>query len=182
MSTFKCCRAVLVVLACVGVVLPSQLWAAPPGQDTRTELGRASEAQAVRDVALGPDGSLRGTVFNVQALRMPGQVVILTRNNRELARVVSDDKGRFEFRDLSGGVYGLTVDGTSRVYRVWTSTAAPPRSIAEVALVTRGFVHRGQRPLADLFVSDPIVLGVILAAAIAIPVAVSNSRSGRPAS
>jgi hypothetical protein len=125
---------------------------------------------------------LQGVVFDVHARPLAGQSVLLMYNNRELARTASDQDGRFAFAGLRGGVYGLSVDGVSYVYRVWTATAAPPNAQAQVALVKGGLIQRGQRPFGELFVCDPVVLGVVLAAAIAIPVVIHNSRSDRPAS
>lgn len=183
MNTWKWCRAVLVALACTGVVFPLPVLAEGPEPETgSTKSGVAPERHAVRDVVLGPGGTFRGTVFNVQAHRVAQRIVVLTYNGQELARTESNDQGQFGFRGLRGGVYGLSLGEVSRAYRVWTATAAPPHSISEVALVTGEIVQRGQRPFYELFVSDPVVMGVILAAAIAIPVAVHNSRSDRPAS
>jgi hypothetical protein len=42
-------------------------------------------------------------------------------------------------------------------------------------------VERGQRPFSDLFFADPLLVGLVVAAAIAIPIAVSSSRNDRPA-
>jgi hypothetical protein len=182
MDALKYCRAALVTLASIGMLLPVDLWADTPGRESAWGHVSASGAKVVCDVALGPGGKLRGTVFDVQAQRVSGQVVILFHGGRELATAVSDDRGQFGFEGLRGGVYGLAAGGASQVFRLWTPAAAPPHSIAEVAVVTGGQVQRGQRPFAELFVSDPIVLGVIIAAAIAIPIAVQNSRSDRPAS
>lgn len=165
-----------------GLVLPYPLWAEPPGLHGSATTRATAPAAPVRDVALGPGGTLRGTVYNTEGQRQSHQSVILTCGARPLARATSDDQGEFTFRGLRGGVYGLSVSGASQVYRVWTAQAAPPKAIPQVALVTGGLVQRGQRPFYELFVCDPVVLGVILAAAIAIPVAVNNSRSHRPAS
>jgi hypothetical protein len=183
MISLKWCQAILVFVATLGILFPFPARAQAPG--TATAAGKAALARAsvgVRDVVLGTGGTFRGTVFNAQAHRVPRQVVILVHDGRELARAESNAKGQFGFRGLRGGVYGLSLDGASHVYRVWTAAAAPPHAIPEVALVTGETVQRGQRPFCELFVSDPIVMGVILAAAIAIPVAVHNARSDRPAS
>lgn len=183
MNTFKWCRTIIVTVACIGVVFPFSVRAQELKSNSRSRgSGAAQETRAVRDVTLGTGGTLRGTVFDAQAHRVARRSVVLTYHGKELARTETNDEGRFGFRGLRGGVYGLSLDGVSSVYRVWTAAAAPPHSISEVALVTGEMVQRGQRPFAELFVSDPIVMGVILAAAIAIPVAVHNSRSDRPAS
>lgn len=182
MNMLKYCRAGLVTLACLGIVLPGTLWAETPDPAAPTATSQSPGGQVVRDVALGAGGMLAGTVFHVQGQPSPRQVVILTQGRRELARTVTDGQGRFAFAELRGGVYGLSVDRVPQVFRVWTSRAAPPNSISHVALVTGGPVQRGQRPFCELFVCDPVVLGVVLAAAIAIPVAVHNTRSHRPAS
>ena len=51
---------------------------------------------------------------------------------------------------------------------------APPAASQSLLLVKDGETIRGQQPIANLFTS-PLVIGLVLAAAIAIPIAVNNS-------
>ena len=182
MDALKRCRAFLLLLGCAGLVFPTHVRAQLPRTAAPQRLPAPTQVRALRDVVLGAEQSLHGTVINSEAHRVARQVVVLSDKNGELASTVTNEEGRFVFVRLRGGVYSLSVDGVSHVFRVWTAAAAPPRSLTEVALTTGEAVQRGQRPFFELFVSDPIVLGVVLAAAIAIPVAINNSRSKKPAS
>lgn len=182
MGTLKCCRLVLTTLACAGLIVPPHLWADTSQQAAPSRTWGPARTPSVQDVALDADGTLRGALLTRQGNPLPRHLVILSRDRHELGQTMSDDQGRFRFPGLRGGVYGLSADGPSQVYRVWTANAAPPKAIPEVVLISGDVVQRGQRPFAELFVADPVVLGVILAAAIAIPVAVHNSRSDKSAS
>jgi hypothetical protein len=162
----------------MGLLVPSRPIRADessrPSAPSRTTGHRAPE---VSDVRLDENGSLKGIVIGPYGQSMPRQAVVLSLANRELARTASDKSGRFELPGLRGGVYQLSVGDSHHVYRVWQANAAPPISAAEVTLLAPGTVQRGQRPIGELFIFNPLVLGVIIAAAIAIPIAVNNSRS-----
>ena len=55
---------------------------------------------------------------------------------------------------------------------------APPAANDRLLLVTESNVTRGQQPINRLV--DPLLLGVIIAGAVAIPIAVRNSNNDRP--
>jgi hypothetical protein len=176
------CRAGLVVAGCISLMLPSQLGAQLPQLRKQHATRNDSSIEAVRDVRLAPHETLRGVVYSAEGHLMAGKAVVLAQSDQELQQTTTDKEGRFAFRGLRGGLYWLTVDRSSQVFRVWTEVAAPPHALTEVVLVSGGVVRRGQHPFGELFVCNPIVLGLIIAAAIAIPVAVHNSAERRPAS
>lgn len=169
---------ILAFLATTGLLIPSKpVDAGEPSVPERPPGVSGRHAAEVRDVRLDGSGSLRGIVIGPNGQYMPHQTVVLRLNNQELARTETNDGGRFELPHLRGGVYELSVGDSYHVYRVWQANAAPPISVPEVTLLAPGTVQRGQRPIGELFIFNPLVLGVIIAAAIAIPVAVHNSRS-----
>ncbi len=176
------CRAGLVAAGCISLILPSQLGAQLPEFRKQHATGNDPSHEAVRDVRLGPLATLRGLVYSAEGHLMPAKVVVLAQGDQELRQTTTDKEGRFAFSGLRGGLYWLSVDRSSQVFRVWTEAAAPPHSLGEVVLVSGGQVRRGQHPFGELFVCNPLVLGLIIAAAIAIPVAVHNSGERRPAS
>jgi hypothetical protein len=60
--------------------------------------------------------------------------------------------------------------------RIWTTAAAPPRAAKQLLIVNDHLVQRGQRPIREMFHSDPILMTAIAVAAIAIPIAIHKSR------
>ncbi|MDP6447041.1 MAG: carboxypeptidase-like regulatory domain-containing protein [Pirellulaceae bacterium] len=155
----------LVAIACVNFVVPAHLVAA--------------ERVGVRDLALGEGGVLRGQVVAPTGVAVPQTAVTLSQQRRPVAQVTTDAQGRFELRGVRGGVYELTAGGQVGVYRCWAARTAPP-SAKQHALLVAGDVERGQQPISAL-VANPLVIGLVIAAAIAIPIVVNNSNNA-PAS
>lgn len=138
-------------------------------------------AMAVRDVRMSRDGFVRGQVLDANgrplsvelALSRPGET------SPRLSR--TDDAGRFAFGDVAPGVVELRIAEEAVAVRVWRTETAPPAAVEEILLVAvDGQLTRGQRPISSLFCCQPVMLGVLLAAAIAIPIAIHDSGD-RPA-
>jgi hypothetical protein len=69
----------------------------------------------------------------------------------------------------------LAAGGSVHLCRCWAAGTAPPAAQGEVLLVPIGLVERGQRPIGEIL-ANPILIGLIIAAAIALPIAVHNSK------
>ncbi len=134
-------------------------------------------APPVRDVALDRVGTLVGQVVDEHGVPQAQQQVVVRRVNIEAAeaKTLTDATGRFAVVGLQGGLHELSVGHVTTTHRLWTPAAAPPAAAREVLLVSSDAVQRGQRPIADLL-TGPVLIGLIIAAAIAIPIAIHNSR------
>ncbi|MHB8863510.1 MAG: carboxypeptidase-like regulatory domain-containing protein [Pirellulaceae bacterium] len=139
---------------------------------------RAKSARVV-DVALGTGGELRGRVLDVQGRPAIASHIAVLQEGQPIATVASDRQGAFLLRGLHGGLFHVTSGNHLYICRGWAPGTAPPAASDQLLVVEGGVVERGQRPISDLFLSDPVMIGLIVAAAIAIPIAVSNSKSGR---
>jgi hypothetical protein len=87
----------------------------------------------------------------------------------------TDAEGHFQFTGVRAGVVRLGNDEAGLAVRCWTHGTAPPSAIKSVLLSPNEEILRGQRPIAD-FLSGPVLIGLIIAAAIAIPIAIHNSK------
>jgi len=137
------------------------------------------------DVALGQGGLLVGRVVDGQgtpAANVP--VSLQTFQNQPLAAVVSDPQGHFAIQGVRGGVYQLVTSQGPGVYRLWAPGTAPPGARPGVTVVMGGDTVRGAPPQGGLkaFLTNPWVIGAAVATAIAVPVAVAESRDKSPAS
>jgi hypothetical protein len=101
--------------------------------------------------------------------------MVLAQAGKEIAVVRTDAGGVFAFRQVRGGVYQLIVDRAAVTCRVWTAQAAPPAAAEQLVLVAPTATVRGQQPFSAVF-TNPLVIGLIVAAAVVVPIAVHNAH------
>ncbi len=172
-----------VVWALWGLLLPAPAAQAVEQPRSWSDLAKhESDAAPVSDVALDRQGHLSGVVVNLHGIPAAGVEVVVSQKGDEILRAKTDALGRFSTGKLPGGVYLIASGGQGRLVRAWTTQAAPPAAKPLALLVVGDRLVRGQMPLEDFFASDAFVITAMVAAAIAIPIAVHNSRSRRPAS
>ena len=172
MKTRRIVNGVMVTLATCGFLLPQPLVAGSP-----------APASAVVDVALRDGGVLVGQVVDGQGAVMANLPVSLRAKDRELAVAKTSKDGYFAFKGLRGGVYQLAAAEGHGVYRLWTPGTAPPAAQEGALLVSSDAVVRGQEGGGfRSFITNPLVIAGIIAAAVAIPVAIHNSHHSSPSS
>lgn len=139
--------------------------------------------QLVRDVALGPDGILRGRVF-APSTRPLWVRIEPAGGPRNAGATVAVDQGRFAVAGLRRGMYHVSLGGgpasVAQVYRVWEAGIAPPAAAAEMILVAGPpAVVRGQRPVTMPAVSlkQAALYSGIVAGAVATPIIYHNART-----
>ena len=169
MRFLRICQATLVALALVNLVLPVPLLFAgdkPP----------ANASLRLNDVSLGENGRLAGLVVNGAGQVLADVAVTVKQNGRDLGQTKSDAQGQFQIEGVHGGLCQVETSETTSVFRCWTAKAAPPAAATEVLVVSDARVARGQRPIGEVL-TNPLLIGLILAAAVAIPLAIHNSRA-----
>lgn len=172
MTHIKWLRWLIVLLAMAGLFLP-------PGFDARADA--PLDELPVHDVRMDQQDSLHVVVVNAQGHALPGTEITLTQVGKmEGIRGTTNAEGRCVFRTLVGGSYRLRTSEGVCLCRLWTARAAPPKAADRLLIVNDQFVQRGQRPIREMFYSDPILMTAIAVAAIAIPVAIHKSRDDSP--
>ena len=126
-------KKTVLAIASVGVVLPNAALAATPAQ----------AAPVVRDVALEQGGVLNGQVISAQGAVQSKTQVTLLKNGQPIAKLLTDENGRFAASGLRGGVYIVTTQGTQGVVRAWAPRTAPPSAVRGLLLVPAGEVVNG---------------------------------------
>jgi len=128
----------VVAIACIGMVVPQALLAAPQA---------VAPAVKARDVALNAAGGLSGVVLTSQAKPIAGTPVTLLKGKEIVATVVADKDGKFSFDQVKSGSYVIAVregaDNKVSPIRVWKSEAAPANAARNLAFVSQNAV-RGQ--------------------------------------
>lgn len=164
-------QAVAMLLACVGMVIPtSGLQAEEPNF--------VGQPDTAVDVALGADGSLKGTVVDGAGAPTASFPIQLRQFESMVAEATSDIHGEFRCDLKSGGIYLLSAGDQVVILRCWAPGTAPPhartRLVVQASDVVRGQIHPAACGLAN-----PWVITGVAVAAIVIPIALHNNRSDR---
>ncbi len=168
------------------VVQPQCLLAAEQSIVKSSTIAPLSQALTVVDVALQADGLLHGQIVDKQGRPLvAAQVQIQSAATDKPWRTQTDAQGRFQVTGLSGANYRLEVGSQTQLLRVWAAGTAPPSATSGVLLVQDSdvvlaqncgspvcgsAVRKAKNPLAN-----PWIIGGLVAAAIAIPVAIYNA-------
>jgi hypothetical protein len=159
-----------IALSTLGLCLPQVALADTPTTAT------TAPAPAVVDIALADGGVLHGQLVDMQAGNAANAPVVVRTKSQEVARTVTASDGRFSVTGLRGGVYQVAAGQGQGVYRLWTAKAAPP-SAQKSALVYTQFGGAGG---FKMLLANPIVVAGVVATAVAVPVAIANSKSSSP--
>ena len=166
----------LLCLACLGMVLP-----APVLQAAATGEAPPRSDSIGLDVVLQEDGLLQGQVVDVGGMPLAGTPVSLRYQDREVAAVVTDKSGGFRFRGVNSGAHQIVAGNYRQICRTWSPNAAPPSARARLRVVIGDGPVRGQSGPIGYWLGNPWVIAGLVAVAVAIPVAIHNHRSNRPA-
>ena len=157
----------LTLLAAVGLCLPATTFAASPAQ------------AGPKDVKLTQTGVLVGQVIDAQGQAIAKKPVVVQYKNNLVAAPTTDENGYFALKGVQPGVYRIASMKGVGDYRVWTQETAPPKAASGALLVEGNEVIRGQingMALRNLL-ANPLVIAGIVATAVAVPVAIHNSKS-----
>ncbi len=164
-------KMVLAFLGLLGIICPPVLRAeaaSPPEVTPR---------QIFHDVRLGGGGELVAQVISRNGQLQAGQTVVLVKDGQAIATGLSNEQGRVTFAGLNGGPCQLKINEQITALRLWTAPAAPPVAVDELLVVSDENVQRAQQSLCHLCGEEPLMIGLLIAAAIAIPIAVHQSGS-----
>jgi len=132
----------------------------------------------IADVVLRDGGVLLGQVVHSDGTPAAGVPVSLRSGNEQLVPNVTNERGYFAFSGLRTGTYQVVTPAGVGTYQAWNAQIAPPSAQPGALIVLAGDTVRGQHqpgPFANLF-ARPLLLGGLVAAAIAIPIAVANAQ------
>lgn len=193
-------RHIIVTLTVLGVVNPLTAFGQSPTtrriprqaiaqaadamdfQPSKPEDTQRLEGAKVHDIRLDQRQQFHGVVVDGEGRALTDRVVQLRRTASQADAAVTrtDEHGRFQFSRVKAGTYQLETEQGVSLCRLWTFDAAPPAAAPSLLVVDDPLVERGQRPLGELFVMDPVLMATVVAAAVAIPVVIHKSRDDAP--
>jgi hypothetical protein len=166
----------LAVLASVGLCLPVAA--------TNAEQVAPVAAPVIRDVELSNGGLLIGRLLDANGRPLTDADVSVATGGKQLATTRTDVEGVFAVSKLRGGVHEISTSDNVQVCRLWAPGTAPPRVPKSIDLISGPDAVRGQygpppgnRMLreAKVWATNPWIVGGVVAAAVAIPVALSDN-------
>jgi len=173
-------RQVLVWAALAGLCIPQAAFGVelPPGQP----LAAGAVSAAIVDVAMVSPGTVLGQVLDSQGAMVPKTRVSFRSTTGEIASTMTDEQGQFTQAGLAqGGVYEVAAAEGRGLYRVWQPGTAPPAAQPRALIIARGRLVRGQSGTPFWSLTNPLLVGGLVGAAVAIPVAIHNANNN-PAS
>ncbi|MCA9208217.1 MAG: carboxypeptidase regulatory-like domain-containing protein [Planctomycetales bacterium] len=166
--TLRRLQIIAALVVCASWIVPvRQLAAAPP-----VPVAAAAAAPVAIDIELDAAGRLVGQAIDGQGRLLVAERVVVSQAGQEIASTVTDDQGRFAIEGMLGGLYQVATAQGGAMCRVWMANTAPPVAKPHLLLAAGTDVERGQRPVTDLL--HPVLIGLIIAAAIAIPIALHD--------
>jgi len=181
MKAINLLKFAMIFLACVGMILPASILQAAVKGEPSTHRTSAQDTPFV-DVALRPGGVLLGQVLGSNGPPPEATPVSLRQAGRQLATAPTTPAGHFSFKGLRGGTYEITAARASGIFRVWDPNTAPPSARPGALVVSRGSRVRGAEGPLGHWLTCPLILTALVAAAVAIPVGIHNHRIHSPAS
>jgi hypothetical protein len=139
----------------------------------------------IRDIELAHGGLLVGRLLDANGRPLDNADVSIQSGGKTLASTQTDADGVFAISNLHGGVHQLMTADHTQLYRLWANGTAPPRAPKSIDVVSGSDVVRGQYgpPPANrmwrnakVWATNPWIVGGIVAAAVAIPVALSDNK------
>ena len=190
----------IVALSMFGIVMSGPLHAATPQAPVSTS---TSAATRIPDVRLNSDGLFVAQLVSNTGQPLSSRQLKISSREKLLTAVTTSPSGRVAVRGLNGGVFQIDYADQSTIFRLWTANAAPPNAASELMIVQNRPVARAQcdcevpcdggcdvgvvapdgpNPFSGILGQEPIMIGLLVAAAIAIPIAVHNSGDSDDAS
>ncbi|MEM9351853.1 MAG: carboxypeptidase-like regulatory domain-containing protein [Planctomycetota bacterium] len=149
-------------------------------------------AASIADVGLQQGGVLTGQITDAKGASLPG-VAVVAASRKGQSRTTTDANGRFAIAGLEGGLHRVEAAGQTTFCRAWAPGTQPPNAQTGLLLVAPSDIALGQHCGSRVGSGygqgygrrshpfrNPVVMGGVVAAAIAIPVALSNSDDDNP--
>jgi hypothetical protein len=164
----------IVWLCSFGALAPNFAFAA--------DLARKQVRKSI-DVTLQSDDVLIGHLVDQTGIARADVPVTVYASSHVIAVEATDAAGIFRVKNMRPGTYTIVVGDTVRTCRIWDAVTAPPSANKSVLLVS-GDTVRGQLMnggsgriggVLGRAVSDPWIVGGLVATAIAVPLATRDN-------
>ncbi len=163
---------------CVLLSATTLAWGTPARAMVDETSGPSAEVLAANQVdavsiRLGADRHLHGVAKTTDGKPAAGVPVVLGVNGKPVGRVIADQEGKFSIGPLKPGKYQVATRDAVAMLAVYSVTDAPEDASDSVEVSQPAMIARGQS--AGGLLTNPWFIGLVIAAAIAIPLAIALS-------
>jgi hypothetical protein len=124
---------------------------------------QGEQVPAVIDVALAQGGVLVGYVVDAQGVALEGASVAVRQGDKDVARIVTDEQGRYTVQNLRGGLYEVTAGQAGQLFRLWAPNTAPPAARPQAVVVSQSQTVRAQGGMVPVVGGIDFITLLILA-------------------
>lgn len=166
------------------VLQPQFLFAAEQPIARAAVSSNVARAMTVVDVSLQSDGVLFGQLVDTQGRPLSATEIHIT-DGRNQWRTQTDLQGQFKLAGMHGANYTVQVGQQVQLIRAWSAGTAPPSATKGLLFVQDNDVVLAQHCASPVCgsaiggakhpLANPWIVGGLVAAAIAIPVAIHNA-------
>ncbi|QDV69193.1 Nickel uptake substrate-specific transmembrane region [Rosistilla carotiformis] len=142
-------------------------------QEAPHAIAAAPEIHPIAVVLVG-DRMLQGTSITRDGKPASGQTVVLGQKGKVVSKTTADAQGRFQFTIQKPGDYQIASADAAAFVTCCTAATAPSNAVKQILISQDAMIARGQQPLSVLL--HPLLIALVIAAAIVIPIAVSNNK------
>ena len=162
----------------VGLVLWMTVYLATPrllAADNDKNIPSAVPIKRTIDNVVLHEGHMLGALVDEAGKGVPDAPVLIGQDGKLLKELRTDQDGRFRFAGSQPGLFQVVSHGSAAAYRTWPADKAPADAKQGIIHQVDPEVARGGSP-AGLFscLTNPIFLALLIAAAIAIPLALDD--------
>jgi hypothetical protein len=167
------------VMSIVGMLIGQFAQAAGP-QPVSQEPRANSTQPLIGDIQLSEGGTLRGLVLDSSGGAQASAPIALYQDGHVITTVCTGPSGEFAISQLTAGIYELQTPAGRTMYRLWAPNTAPPVAQDGIVMIDGQNIVRGQHERGAWLghvgsaLANPWILAIIVAAAIAIPLALDD--------
>lgn len=166
-NRFRKCLCILLSATTLAWGVPVQVFAQDTAGPT-AEVLAANPVDAI-PVRLGSDRYLRGIAKSADGQPAAEVPVVLGVEGRVVGRVLADKEGKFAIGPLKPGKYQVATRDAVAMLAVHSADAAPQDAAETIEVSRPAMIARGQ---TAGMLTNPWFIGLVVAAAIAIPLAI----------
>lgn len=189
MRNSKLLKSIVTIVTCASMALPHSAFAAARSAQV---VDGVQVSQNIKDVQLGSAGTLRGAVVDNNGRPVAGAPVVVGQQGKVVAQFDTAADGRYALKDVTPGVYQVASYAGVQTIRVYADNAPAGAVQGVVQVVDQAGIERGQccengascpgcaqcnggrYGVLKRIVTNPLTWAVVIAAAIAIPLALDD--------